>query len=245
MTPRKIFTIGYSDNTYSSYILNYLTRKGVIIDGVIFPKNNIKGNWKRLITKFKMRGSFSVIRRIFGNIGVRKSQISQICQQHVDKVFFVDNINSEKTKEILISHGVELVLLTSAIIIEPIIINIDGLTILNAHTGWLPRFRGLDANLKALRDGHKPGVSVHKVIEKIDGGEIYLRESFNINYHGDILKQLDYKELHLSAKLLTKAVLLKSQNVLNPIAIDEPLGKYEPLLDKKTRNRIIKDVKDL
>ena len=214
-----------------------------MIDGVIFPKNQLKLSWRRLIKKIQVRGIIPAIRRIPENLIVRKKQISQICQQYIDKVFFVENLNSEEVKEILISNGVELLLLTATPIIKSIIIDIDGLTILNAHTGWLPTYRGLDGNLKALRDGHPPGVSIHKVTEKIDAGEIYLRENFQINYNNDsILKQVDEMELKLAGKLFVEAVNLYSKNMLKPIATSEKLGKYEPPLTKKEKKRIIQEL---
>jgi methionyl-tRNA formyltransferase len=244
MTTRKvkIFAIGYSDNTSTSYLLDYLIQQGVMVDGVIFPKNQLKLSWKRLIKKVQVRGLIPAIKRIPENLILRKKQISKICHRCIDKVFFVDDLNSEEVKEILLSNGVELLLLTATPIIKSIIIDIDGLTILNAHTGWLPTFRGLDGNLKALRDGHPPGISIHKVTEKIDAGEIYLRESFEINYKDNILRQLDEKELKLAGKLLVEAVNLYSKNMLKPMATSEKLGKYEPPLTKKEKKRIIQEL---
>jgi len=239
----KLFTIGYSDNVSTSYILDYLISHGVVIDGVIFCKSQLRRSWKRLIKKIKMRGFVPALKRIYENLLVRRKEISQIYHRHIDKVFFVDKINSEEVRDILISNEVELLILTSTPFIRSIILDIDGLTIINAHTGWLPKYRGLDANLKALRDGYRPGISVHKVTKEIDGGKVYIRDNFNIDYNGDILKQMDEKELQLSGKLFVEVVNLMSRNVLKPIAQSEPLGKYEPPLTKKERNKIIQDLK--
>jgi len=235
----KIFALGYSDNTSTSYLLNHLIKKGIIIDGIIFPKSDFKRSWKRLIMKLKVRGLMPVIRRIFENLIVRKNEISEICDKHVKQIFFVDQINSQEVKEILIRNHVELLLLTATPIIKSIIIDIDGLTILNAHTGWLPDYRGLDANLKALRDGNSLGLSIHEVAEKIDAGEIYLRETFEINYNEDILKQIDQKELELAGKLFVKAINLYKKNMLKPIFTPEQLSKYEPPLTRKEKKRIL------
>ena len=245
MTNRKVttFAIGYSDNTSTSYLLDYLIKHGVMIDGVIFPKNQLKLSWRRLVKKIEARGMIPAIKRIAENLIVRKKEISQICQQYIDKVFFVDNLNSEEVKEIIISNGVELLLLTATPIINAIIIDIGGLTILNAHTGWLPQYRGLDGNLKALRDGHQTGISIHKVTEKIDAGEIYLREKFQINYNNDsILKQVDEMELKLAGKLFVEAINLYLKNMLKPIATSEKLGSYMPPLTKKEKKRIIQEL---
>lgn len=219
--------------------MDYLIKHGVAIDGVIFPKNQLKLSWRRLVKKIQVRGIVPAMRRIPENLILRKKQISQICQQHIDKVFFVNDLNSEEVRRILVSNGVELLLLTATPIIKSIIIDIEGLTILNAHTGWLPTYRGLDGNLKALREGRQPGVSIHKVTEKIDAGEMYLRENFQIDYKEDILKQVDEKELELAGKLLVEAVNLYRKNMLKPIALSEELGKYEPPLTKKEKRTII------
>ena len=52
----KIFTVGYADNTMTSYLLNYFIKQGVQIGGVIFIKNKIRRDWKRFVHKLKMRG---------------------------------------------------------------------------------------------------------------------------------------------------------------------------------------------
>lgn len=239
----KVFTIGYADNTMTNYILEYFIHHGVKIEGVIFLKSPLKRSWKRLQQKLKARGIVAAFKRLYENLFVRKIQISHIYRSHIDKVYFVDKINSEEVRDILTTNGVELLILTSTPIIKSIILDIEGLTILNAHTGWLPKYRGLDANIKAMRDGHHLGVSVHKVTKKIDGGEIYLREKFEIDPQGDILRQMDEKELELCGKLLVEAVGLMNQNGLKPIAQSEPLGKYEPRLTKDERNKILRNIK--
>jgi methionyl-tRNA formyltransferase len=216
-----------------------------VIDGVIFPKNRLGLSWGRLVKKIQVRGVIPAIKRIPENLLLRKKQISEICQQAIGKVFFVNDLNSEEVKEILVSNGVELLLLTATPIVKPNIINIDGLTILNAHTGWLPTYRGLDGNLKALKDGHPPGVSIHKVTEKIDAGEIYLRESFQIDYKKDVLEQVDEMELKLAGRLLVEAVNVYSKNGLKPIATSEKLGKYEPPLSIKEKKRILQELQKM
>ena len=146
-------------------------------------------------------------------------------------------------RNILLSNHANLLILTSTPIIKKILLDIEDLIILNAHTGWLPRYRGLDANLKAMRDGHSPGVSVHKVTKRIDAGEVYLRENINIDYTGNIIKQMDAKELQLCGKLLVEAVDMMSKDMLLPIAQSEPFGKYESVLTKNERKTIIKDLR--
>jgi len=238
-----IYVIGYSDNRSTSYLLDFLLRSGVNIEGVVFPRNQAKLSWSRLTKKIEVRGLFPAIKRIYENVFIRRGQIAKICRDRIKKVFLVKDLNSNEVREILVSNQVDLVLLTATPIIKPVLIDIKGLTILNAHTGWLPRYRGLDANLKALRDDHDPGVSVHRVTEKIDAGEVYLRQKLKIDFNGDILEQLDQKELELAGKLFLKAVDLKSRRMLWPITTNEDLGTYESPLTKREKKKIIQKIK--
>ena len=203
-------------------------------------KNNLSLNARRLLLKLRLRGVSSTLKRCFENLLVRKQQVVHLCNEHITHSFTVQHINSEKTRKILIDNAVDLLILTSTPIIKPILIDIDGLTILNAHTGWLPAYRGLDANLKALKDGHQPGVTIHKVVNKIDAGEIYLRSHFSINSNGNLLRQMDEKELKLAGKLLVRAINLKKENRLKPIAFLEPLGRYEPPLSKREKEVLLR-----
>jgi len=239
----KLFTIGYADNTMTNYILEYFMRHGVTVDGAILVKSPWKRSWKRLLQKIKARGILAAVKRVFENLFIRKKKISKISRTYFDKVYFVDEVNSEEVRDILIANQVKLLILTSTPIIKPIIMDIEGLTILNAHTGWLPKYRGLDANIKAMRDGHHLGLSIHKVTKKLDEGEVYLRQKFEIDFKGDILRQMDEKELELSGKLLVEAIGLMNENNLKPIAQSEPLGKYEPRLTREETKKIVADVK--
>lgn len=241
----KIFTIGYSDNTSTSYILNYLISRGQVPDGIILCKSNFITNWKRFINKIKHRGFSSGVKRLFENLFIRKNEIKRICRQYKNQIFFVNKFNSVQVRDILIANKVKFLILTSTPIIEPILLEIDGLTIINAHTGWLPQYRGLDANLKALRDGIQPGVSIHKVTKRIDAGEVYLREKFTIDPGIDILKQMDKKELELSAKLLRDIITLLKTNKLKPIVNPEPLGKYESSLSKHEIKNILQNISNI
>ena len=62
-----------------------------------------------------------------------------------------------------------------------------------------------------------------------------------IDPKGDILKQIDERELQISGKLLVEAINLKSRNKLKPIAQSEPLGKYEPFISKNKKKIILKN----
>lgn len=239
-----VFTIGYCDNKMTGYLLNTFVQHEIHIDGAIFIKNKFKRDWKRLLHKMKRRGWIPSLKRIIENLFLRKKEISNLYQKGIDQVYFVDEVNSEEVRDILLTNGVDLLILTSTPIIKKIILDIEGLTIFNAHTGWLPKYRGLDANLKAMRDGQPPGVSVHKVTKKIDGGEVYLREQFSIDINKSILRQMDEKELELSGKLLIEAVHRMRDKKLKAIALSKSLGKYEPALTRHERRRIIQQLQN-
>lgn len=235
-----IFAVGYSDNASTSYLLNHLVSNGVPIKGVIFPQNTMTRSWSRLLRKIQSRGVYPTARRIFENQVLRRRQIARICTKDIGQVFQVEDVNSEQVRDILIANDVDVLILTATPIIKPILIDIEGLLILNAHTGWLPRYRGLDANLKAIRDGHQTGVSIHKVTEGIDAGEVYMREGFELDPTGNVLEQIDNKELELAGRLLVEVVRLRKANELRTISTEETLGVYEAPLTLRERSAILK-----
>ena len=73
-------------------------------------------------------------------------------------------------------------------------------SIINCHQSYLPWNRGADPNLWSFVDDTPKGVTIHKIEEKIDQGDILLRKKIKINpdYHTFetsyelLLRHLDY-----------------------------------------------------
>jgi len=93
-----------------------------------------------------------------------------------------DNINDAATIEFIRSFEPDL--LVSAYfsqILEPGVIQVPRLGVLNVHPGWLPSYRGAMAYFWVLHNrSDRGGVTVHWIDEGVDTGQILARRSFPI-----------------------------------------------------------------
>lgn len=71
--------------------------------------------------------------------------------------------------------------------------------IFNVHPSLLPEYRGLDSFQRALDDGKtEAGVSVHHVVEDVDGGEMVVQRRFEIPRHRE--SESSHLWLHINEK---------------------------------------------
>jgi len=80
----------------------------------------------------------------------------------------------------------------------------NGKTI-NAHPGYLPNVRGLDALKWAIYEGQPIGVSTHIIDEKPDAGKILDRDYVPI-YSNDTFHALAQRQYEMEIKMLVDAV---------------------------------------
>ncbi len=239
----KIFLLGYPDNRTTQFIFSAFIQNEVPITGMIIQRMDFISIIKRFWSKCSREGLMAALRRASENLFIRRKQIAELTLLGGCQVFYVEKHNSLETRDILEKEHCSLLLLASAPILRPVIVDIPNLLILNAHPGWLPKYRGLDANLKAIRDGHLPAVSVHRVTTRIDAGDVYLRETFIIDTAVSLLEQLEQRELEVSARLLIEAAKRFHEGRLTPITIGETLGKYEPKLPLAAKRKIVRQFK--
>lgn len=170
------------------YFFSRLDRKIVVAAAVITP-NGVEGR----------RGGFfsRAIRtiRIFGFhfflYYAWRFVVSKVYQKTVRRAFednnvtvvnLSDNINKEKNIEIIRSFEPDLLIsVSSNHIFKQKVLNIPKLFCLNVHTSSLPKYRGLLPTFWAmLHDEKEIGVSIFKMDEGIDTGEIIIQSSLSI-----------------------------------------------------------------
>jgi len=158
------------------------------------------------------------------------------------KYFHIANPNSKKILKILkynkISAGVSFVTDT---ILSTSILKILKNGLFGIHNGILPKYRGIDANGKAILDGKKKvGFSIIKLSSGIDDGKIYKQFKFHIkkfkNYHeiGNFI-YYNYK-LYEYANLLEKL----KKNLKIKLVEQKGLSKMSFKLKKREINKINK-----
>lgn len=120
-------------------------------------------------------------------------------------VYEVGSHNDERCEQLLRELSVDLLLLAGTRIIKPHIIKRARLGCLNAHTGWLPDYRGVHANLWSLLEGGRLGVTVHYVDAGVDTGAILLREELRV-VRGDTLERIELRTAELCARMMVDAI---------------------------------------
>ena len=79
--------------------------------------------------------------------------------------------------------------------------------ILNIHPSLLPKYKGLNTHLRAIKNKDKfSGASVHKVTEKLDSGKIILQRKIKI-LKKDTVKSLEKKVLKIEHEIYPKAIV--------------------------------------
>lgn len=87
---------------------------------------------------------------------------------------FDEFITNYKSYNFLISYGCNK-------IFDRKVISYFKNSIINCHQSYLPWNRGADPNLWSFVDGTTKGVTIHKIEEKIDQGDILLRKKIKID----------------------------------------------------------------
>ena len=79
--------------------------------------------------------------------------------------------------------------------------------ILNIHPSLLPKYKGLNTHLRAIKNKDKfSGASVHKVTQKLDSGKIILQKKIKI-LKKDTVISLEKKVLKIEHEIYPKAIV--------------------------------------
>lgn len=84
--------------------------------------------------------------------------------------------------------------------------------VINAHPGYIPNCRGLDALKWAIYDGEKIGVTTHIIGKEVDAGEIIIREVVPVSKN-DTFFLVAQKVYEREIYLLVKSIELLENNV--------------------------------
>jgi folate-dependent phosphoribosylglycinamide formyltransferase PurN len=160
---------------------------------------------------------------------LNKYSVEYYAKNNGIKVIKVYKHSSSETKEKVEDLGIDyLILMNSNWLIKKPLLAMDKTKIINAHGGKLPEFRGLDANLNALKANQPIGISTHFIDEGIDTGPFILFKEYkpkfgeSINHISRVLSQL-----RIAAIIETLQILEKPN--FNPID-DYPVYPINPVL---------------
>jgi len=222
----RIFILAYPDNPVGYHFIKAFLRADIRLTGVILETGAGGGLKKRIMKKIQVDGLKRTIYRLFqvNLMRVLKQNIGSLAGKNGIEVFNVRKFNSKECRLLLQKLEVDLLVIASAPILKKYIFEQASLGCLNAHPGWLPKYRGLGANANALKNGEKPGVTVHFIDSGIDTGSIITRERIPIKCC-DTVAKINDRAVARGAVLMTEVIQEIQSGTLEKQIITEPIGE--------------------
>ncbi len=169
-----------ADNFATRVILEELNNLGHRPDMAFLLRADKKMQWTRFKRKFKTAGIRATCSRII--YAISGSGLGRDLKKDEDDfwpaaISYVKNVNGPDCRSKIKEADLDLLLLSVDCIVGRGIFSLPKYGSLNAHPGWIPAYRGLGSTLCMLRDGFLPAITVHRVDEGIDTGQVFLRET--------------------------------------------------------------------
>ena len=118
-------------------------------------------------------------------------------------------------------------------IIPEKILNISNIVFLNIHASLLPRWRGAAPIQRSIIEMDKiTGISIMKIIPKLDAGPCMMQEQVNIEKEDNFLS-LSKKLSILGSKLIIKSLGKLKKEKVNFVTQDEKKATYAKKIEKK------------
>jgi folate-dependent phosphoribosylglycinamide formyltransferase PurN len=104
---------------------------------------------------------------------LNRFSLRKYCENRNIKVFEVLKHSSDETRQIFESCHTDYALMASSnwLLKEPII-SLRSTRIINAHSGWLPKHKGLDSIAWSIKENDPVGLTTHFIDKGIDSGPI-------------------------------------------------------------------------
>ena len=135
------------------------------------------------------------------------SAVQKLASLHNIDVFTPSNFFEEVEKERLIKLNPDLIIVMAyGLKLPNFILDLPRLGCINIHVSLLPKWRGASPIEHALLNGDKKtGISIFKLVEKMDAGPIIVSESIDIDYNTN-KDQLINKLNNLGINLLSSCL---------------------------------------
>lgn len=245
MDDLNIYLLAYPDNPVGNFFLKTFLRKKVVVKGIIVENKKGKRNWRRLKKKIQKDGLLTALRRILQVywLKITKQNIVDLARKNRIAVHWLDRFNSNKCSELLETLDIDLFAIVSAPILKEYVFTKARLGCLNAHPGWLPKYRGLGGNAYAIQNGDSPGVTVHFIDAGIDTGKIIVRKKLEVQPR-DTVAEINDRAIAQGAELMADVIHQIAEDSLKIPTIDEPMGEMYyamPYSSVKILNKRLRD----
>ena len=149
-------------------------------------------------------------------------------------VRFPENFNNDLDYKFIKESNAKFVIVAAyGKIIPEKFLNINNITFLNIHASLLPRWRGAAPIQRSIIEMDKEtGISIMKIIPKLDAGPFMLQKSIRIDEEDDFIS-LRNKLSELSSKLILEALSIFENNKAQFRDQQDKFVTYAKKIDKK------------
>ena len=218
-----VITCGYNQSLHAIALINELKNQGHNIVGCLvvrtFQYKRVKQNIKMygigtVIQKFqnavlKLENELNketlYIEKFLSDNKINSRSVKNLCKRYKIPCLTVNNLNHKKSFIFLSTISVDIIVYAGGGILRKKIINIPKYGVINAHSGYLPFFRGMNVIEWSLLYNVAPTVSVHMISSGIDTGDILYLEQVPFNKDCSIL-DLRGKSVVTEVKSLIKVM---------------------------------------
>ncbi|MBW4828628.1 MAG: methionyl-tRNA formyltransferase [Clostridiaceae bacterium] len=197
---------------FAVYPLESLYKEGFDISLVVSQKDKPKGRGKKLLP----------------------TPVKSKAEELKLEVFQPDNINSEDSIKKLKAINPDFIVVAAyGQILKKEILSIPKYGCVNIHASLLPKYRGAAPINWAIINGEKEtGVTIMEMVEKLDAGDMYLKECINIEKDDDTITIHD-KLSNIGGKLIVEALKGIYSGGIIPASQDDSKSSYASMLNKK------------
>ncbi len=192
--------------------LKYLYYQEVTISFVVSQPASLSGRGKKL----------------------KNSPVQEWAKKKHMETFTPLNLKDQKFKNKIKDKKADFIIVAAyGRLIDEFIIDFPKFHTLNVHGSLLPKWRGAAPIQRSILNGDKEtGVSIMKVVKKLDAGPVVLKKKILITTHDN--SESIYKKILLTGKPLLKECLIKIiSNDYSLVTQDESLATYAKKIEKK------------
>ena len=175
-----VFISGRGSNLKS--LINYSKKKNSLIKIMLVISNNTNAKGLKIANSFKIK-----------NYAIK---------------FKNRSIFEKKSLKLMKKYNIDMICLAGFMkIVSGNFIKKFANPILNIHPSLLPKYKGLNTHLRAIKNKDEfSGASVHKVTQRLDSGKIILQKKIKI-LKKDTVKSLEKKVLKIEHEIYPKAIV--------------------------------------
>jgi methionyl-tRNA formyltransferase len=201
------------------------------------------GNFFILGIKYVIYKVLNVISvKLFKGIFPGTFSVEHILLKNKIKIFQIKNINSKESLKYLSALNLDIIFsIAASQIFKKDVLNMPKIGCFNIHTSKLPKNRGMMPNFWSLynfESDSSSAVTIHKMNETLDDGEILLQKLFNLEPK-ETLDSLIRRTKKLSVIAFLEAIEILGKGNINFIVNDSKYASYNTFPTKDDVKRFI------